>query len=328
MGLLLGAVLGVVGCLLLVVTRSSQDPELASCLALGEGRSVEREGPRTVCLQDLWAEAVSVGNETIFLGELERLIEQGSAAGQECHIVGHRVGVSSFSTPTQALELLAKDRRVVCEFGFEHGILDGLAAAGVGIETYNELARICVKRPDTAQRNLCIDGAGHSIWQRYRDMTTAVTFCHTFQYDSPDSGEGHCLGGVIMQFFREDSVTGKAPAFTPSGGVEAVKALCSHVNEINPDVVATCYYYGAEPVALLFSQEVAEVLNGRIEAGVGAVAVEEASLQATRRCASYGEYLNMCIRRLSESGGSLVRGDTGLLNAYCAPYERMGQSCS
>jgi hypothetical protein len=316
--------------LLLPRNSASDDPYSArvmDCVELpGSDWVVSSE--KIDCYQRLWLAALSAGEEDLLRDTLGLRLPARSADVDACHLGGHRAGLSWFTTVEAAAETLANAHRYACEFGLEHGLLEGAARSAISDEEFALLSSACTTLPNGSNaRSLCVDGSGHAIWYLATDLERSVTSCLGYQLNAD---RADCLGGVIMQMFRGDIFGEGLLKRVPTGeGVEQVRNLCEHARRMADDDTASgCYLTSSHPLQLQLVGPVHDWVRA-VQSGAdpetSARRIAEPVATAARRCRDYAPEHASCLDGLIAWFATSTGGDPTLLAVLCGLLNDPGQ---
>lgn len=146
-----------------------------------------------------------------------------------CHTIMHSLGEEASTTGDPATVMTQADG--VCQFGFQHGVLIGVAGRSATDEEFATSApTVCAAfGGDELSRTSCIHGIGHAAAVRAEtDLVRAVGMCSPLNEDA-----NHCVTGAVMEWswtpFAADGVR---------GGDESVLGVCDTLRE---DYRPACY---------------------------------------------------------------------------------------
>lgn len=121
--------------------------------------------------------------------DVDRLEEfpQIDAAFAQAAAIDRRVDLSCHNTfhdlanriaPEQIPSVFTKDTLfIACTSGLVHGLLERLGKSHPSEAVLDEMAHACIRIKDGGERDHCIHGFGHAIWNTHKDLDKALAWC-------------------------------------------------------------------------------------------------------------------------------------------------------
>ncbi len=178
---------------LLATAANAQDPVVKQCIA-----KHPPGGARAQCVTP-WLDGIVMRQSAAAgLEAAEGLVKSGVMNVNDCHIMGHAIGHSSWRKERD-LGRAFRACTSACIQGCMHGSVEAFMIDGPAGETTPARVRVfCDSLGDRVKRRQCLHGLGHGIAYQYRkDLQAAANACETV-------GGRHeadlCLGGLWMQW--------------------------------------------------------------------------------------------------------------------------------
>lgn len=177
---------------------------LESCIGTNPSEELLVSKDVESCVETIMKSAVDAGMIAEIQEVLAAQIEKTPVLYQACHTAGHRVGQYAYSKTKDAGKLLRDSPTVACEYGYGHGVIDGLADQNPTPEEFASAIQACndylegVLQPQIVG-GYCSDGTGHAAWWSTRDLVKAMEICR--QHRLTD-GKSSCVGGVVMEMYE------------------------------------------------------------------------------------------------------------------------------
>lgn len=214
------------------------------------------------CAAQTVRDLLSTGAVTAAVSELERI--PIDAVG--CHDLAHDVGRAAGRLPwAEALGLNTSTLDLRCDYGYIHGVFQGLADSGTDIA---QVAQVGCAPDGTEAGEECYHAAGHGIAISTSTVPAALRSCAQIDYVD---GAVSCASGVFMEhatsFIAAARGTGASTQHVAPLDAGAAARLCL---DVDPVWVLPC----ARKAALFWSTA---------DAGPGALATQCIALAETRR---------------------------------------------
>lgn len=182
----------------------------------------------------------SMMNRAVDLRQMDTLQEILSVKVQEipyffslCHTVGHKVGQYAYRTIGDAAQLLRDNKSTACEYGYGHGIIDGLADDNPTVEEFSAAANVCADylegtlQPQSVG-GYCADGTGHAAWWSTFDLDKAMDLCASHRLAE---GKAVCVGGVVMEMYEPVGFLDTKNVYPLEEAPERLPEVCSTIAE-------------------------------------------------------------------------------------------------
>ena len=178
---------------LLAGAAQAQDPAVKQCIAKHPPGAA-----RAQCVTPWLDDIVQRRSAAAALDAAEALVKQGLMNVNDCHIMGHAIGHSSWRKERDIGRAFGACT-MACIQGCMHGSVEAYMIDGPAAETTPARVRVfCDALKDNIRRRQCLHGLGHGIaYQHRKDAQAAANACETV-------GGRHeadlCLGGLWMQW--------------------------------------------------------------------------------------------------------------------------------
>jgi hypothetical protein len=176
-----------------------------------------------------------------FASAIQTLLLAESKNG--CHTWGHLVGklAAGRLTADEAFSLNSAELDVACDFGYLHGVFQGLVASGADIQRVLSLG--CPVERDQWWVHECFHGVGHAFGSSGISLDRALLECRAIRRE-----ESACASGVYMEFaaryLEQDSELGMNPDSLSSAEKltdAAAREMCfTSPKAAAPDLLDTC----------------------------------------------------------------------------------------
>lgn len=178
---------------LLVTAAHAQDPIVKQCVA-----QFPPGGARAQCVTPWLDDIVMRQSAAAALEAAEGLVKSGLMNVNDCHIMGHAIGHSSWRKERD-LGRAFRACTSACIQGCMHGAVEAFMIDVPAGETSPARVRaFCDTLGDRIKRRQCLHGLGHGVMHQYRkDLQAATNACETVggRYEAD-----LCLGGLWMQW--------------------------------------------------------------------------------------------------------------------------------
>ena len=178
---------------LVVTAAHAQDPLVKHCI-----EKFPPGGARAPCVTPWLDGIVMRESAAAALEAAEGLVKSGLMNVNDCHIMGHAVGHSSWRKERD-LRRAFNACTPACIQGCYHGSVEAFMIDSSAEETTPARMRaFCDSLKDRVQWRQCLHGLGHGVMHQHRkDLTAAANACETV---GGRLEADLCLGGVWMQW--------------------------------------------------------------------------------------------------------------------------------
>jgi hypothetical protein len=183
--------IGLVLCLITAAAHA-QDPLVKQC-----EEKFPPGGARAQCVTPWLDGIVMRESAAAALEAAESLVRSGVMNVNDCHIMGHAVGHSSWRKEGD-LARAFNACSPKCIQGCLHGSVEAFMIDGPPAETTPARVRaFCATMADRVKRRQCLHGLGHGVMHQHRkDLKTATGACESLT----GVDAALCLGGLWMQW--------------------------------------------------------------------------------------------------------------------------------
>lgn len=192
------------------VAASCTGPEPVECVQAELDTELMRSGPAAA------------------LALLTELQDRDEAIRASCHVLTHHIGQQAAAGDGDLEALLGADDGQ-CQWGYQHGVLEGWALRTTPEQLATWLPNACDTYPTgTRNRDSCGHSLGHAIaMQGPESIWGAVRLCELV---SPTDRVG-CVGGVLMSYSTGKASQGGAlPRYPLHLAREEVEGLCMQLD--------------------------------------------------------------------------------------------------
>ena len=179
--------------LFLAVTAANAQDAVQQCIA-----KHPPGGARAQCLTP-WLDGIVVRQGVpAALETAEALVKNGTMNVNDCHIMGHAIGHSSWSKERDIGRAFGACT-MACIQGCMHGSVEAFMLEGPAAETTPARVRVfCDSLKDRIRWRQCLHGLGHGVaYQHRKDVQAAANACETV---GGRLEADLCLGGLWMQW--------------------------------------------------------------------------------------------------------------------------------
>jgi hypothetical protein len=179
--------------LLFAAAANAQEPQVKQCIA-----KHPPGGARAQCVTPWLDDLVQQKSVARALEAAEDLVRRGLMNVNDCHIMGHAIGHSSWRKEKD-LSGAFNACTMACIQGCMHGAVEAFMIDGPPAQTTPARVRVfCDSLKDPVRRRQCLHGLGHGITYEFRkDVKGAANACETV---GGRREADLCLGGLWMQW--------------------------------------------------------------------------------------------------------------------------------
>lgn len=186
------------------------------------------------CLRIFYEDEIKAGRAQDLVSGLLTNAPEARGCHESAHVVGRLVG---YYQPGGALGLNSTQLDSRCDYGYMHGVFQGLAEAGV--DPVVAAGTYCSTETGVVQRDECFHAAGHGAAVVAKTLQDALDLCSSLSGEAMNSCQGgaymeHVSSYLAVHLFVEDRKDGYGP---DPVSVKEAESMC---NGLNGDAVYPC----------------------------------------------------------------------------------------
>jgi hypothetical protein len=143
-----------------------------------------------ICLKNLYEIEIKSGRGSSVVAGLLTSTPEARGCHETAHVVGRLVG---YYQPNEALEMNTSQLDSRCDYGYMHGVFQGLAE--VGVDPVIAAGTYCSAKTGMVERDECFHAAGHGAAIVGGTLENALKLCLSLSGEALAS----CRGGIYME---------------------------------------------------------------------------------------------------------------------------------